>query len=147
MAKCGNCGKADATVAEIRACYGGGGTVVLYGPNESLGYAVGSNPAKPEPVTITEGFWSLDGSFYKVQESQTTGHRYGKILDAATGGWTYVPGVVRKLSEGGATPLTEDEAAEFGKLYGVCMLCGRTLTNEESIERGIGPICAGKQGW
>lgn len=26
-------------------------------------------------------------------------------------------------------------------------LCGRYLTNPESIERGIGPVCAEKSGW
>lgn len=33
---------------------------------------------------------------------------------------------------------------EIGKLTGNCCICGRTLTNEGSIEEGIGPICAGK---
>jgi len=27
---------------------------------------------------------------------------------------------------------------------GICSMCGRTLTNPESIERGIGPVCAGR---
>ena len=31
-----------------------------------------------------------------------------------------------------------------GKLSGRCCSCGRDLTDPESIERGIGPICAGK---
>jgi hypothetical protein len=26
-------------------------------------------------------------------------------------------------------------------------VCGRTLTNDGSIERGIGPICAENYGW
>ena len=26
---------------------------------------------------------------------------------------------------------------------GSCLLCGRTLTDAESIERGLGPVCAG----
>jgi len=42
--------------------------------------------------------------------------------------------------------MTVDEAARYGRLYGRCMVCGRTLTDEGSIERGIGPICASK-GW
>lgn len=32
----------------------------------------------------------------------------------------------------------------FGKLLGVCGICGRALTDDESLERGIGPVCAGK---
>lgn len=30
---------------------------------------------------------------------------------------------------------------------GKCCCCGRKLTTPESIESGIGPICAGKKGW
>lgn len=33
---------------------------------------------------------------------------------------------------------------EISKLTGVCCVCGKTLTAEESIADGIGPICAGK---
>jgi Family of unknown function (DUF6011) len=35
----------------------------------------------------------------------------------------------------------------YGYEIGRCGICGRTLTNEESRRLGIGPICAGKQGW
>jgi hypothetical protein len=35
----------------------------------------------------------------------------------------------------------------YGMEIGRCGICGRTLTREESRERGIGPICAAKQGW
>lgn len=39
-------------------------------------------------------------------------------------------------------------AAEvYGKRTGQCSCCGRALTNEESIARAIGPICASKWGW
>ena len=34
----------------------------------------------------------------------------------------------------------------FGKATGVCCICGRLLTNEWSVERGIGPICAENYG-
>ena len=32
----------------------------------------------------------------------------------------------------------------YGKLTGTCGYCGRVLEDEESVERGIGPICAQK---
>lgn len=38
-------------------------------------------------------------------------------------------------------------AKAFGLRTGVCSCCGRELTNAESRERGIGPICAGKYGF
>jgi hypothetical protein len=33
---------------------------------------------------------------------------------------------------------------EISQNTGHCCMCGRTLTNETSIEEGIGPICSGK---
>jgi hypothetical protein len=38
----------------------------------------------------------------------------------------------------------EAAAALHGKLSGRCSVCSRDLTDPESIERGIGPTCAGK---
>ena len=38
-------------------------------------------------------------------------------------------------------------AALYGHAIGKCGICGRTLTNDESRSRGIGPICAQKWGW
>jgi hypothetical protein len=38
-------------------------------------------------------------------------------------------------------------AVAFGKAWGICTVCGRTLTDDQSIARGIGPICAEKYGW
>ena len=37
-----------------------------------------------------------------------------------------------------------EAAKRIGMLTGNCCVCGRTLTNEGSVEAGIGPICAGK---
>ena len=37
-----------------------------------------------------------------------------------------------------------EAAKRIGLLTGTCCVCGRSLTNEGSIEAGIGPICAGK---
>jgi len=48
-----------------------------------------------------------------------------------------------------ATLINDPKAAAeaYGKETGVCCICSRTLTNQESIDRGIGPICAEKFGW
>lgn len=37
-------------------------------------------------------------------------------------------------------------AVAYGRSTGTCCLCGRELTDAESVKRGIGPICAGKWG-
>lgn len=38
-------------------------------------------------------------------------------------------------------------AIRYGMEIGRCAICDRTLTNPESIARGIGPICAERVGW
>lgn len=35
----------------------------------------------------------------------------------------------------------------YGREIGACGICGRTLTDPDSIAAGIGPVCAGKAGW
>lgn len=44
-----------------------------------------------------------------------------------------------------ADPLAE--AIAYGKQTGNCAICGRFLENKESVDRGIGPICAAKYGF
>lgn len=34
--------------------------------------------------------------------------------------------------------------AESGRETGICLMCGRELTDPASIAEGIGPVCAGK---
>ena len=38
-------------------------------------------------------------------------------------------------------------AARYGLEFKKCGICGRGLTNDESRERGIGPVCAERHGW
>ena len=106
-------------------------------------------PVAPAPsvpaVTITDGFYELDGTAYKVQLNQSGTRLYGKKL--VDGSWEFVQGIVGVLTRGGAVALTEELAASLGQLYGACVICGRRLTDEVSIARGIGPVCLTKQGW
>jgi Family of unknown function (DUF6011) len=44
-----------------------------------------------------------------------------------------------------ADPMAAAEA--YGKEFKRCCICNATLTNEESMQRGIGPICAANFGW
>ena len=53
---------------------------------------------------------------------------------------------VRETIMGAASdPL--NAAIRYGKVSGSCSCCGKELTVKESIERGIGPICAKKFDW
>jgi hypothetical protein len=60
--------------------------------------------------------------------------------------FVYAPAAIHALSE--ETRMSGDVASHFGKLYGVCCVCARVLTDEKSIAAGIGPVCASKlEGW
>ena len=48
--------------------------------------------------------------------------------------------LLARLRDGDA----EEVFAEFGKRFGRCCMCGRELTNQQSVEDGIGPICKQK---
>lgn len=125
-------------------------------------------PAVPAVPPAPEGMHRLGTDIYKVQRAiHGSGNLYAKKLTPtrdceghestgtgtvtycdgscrplteATWSFEYAPGAVRKLAED--TLLTIEEAKSFGKLYGSCAVCGRTLTDEASISAGIGPICA-----
>lgn len=99
-------------------------------------------------VEISDGFWfeQQDESvvIYKVQRSQT-GNLYAKQLVGDPGetmSWEYVGSA--PVRSGRLQQLDLETAKRFGQLYGACCVCGRTLTNEGSIEAGIGPVCATK---
>jgi hypothetical protein len=117
-----------------------------------------TNATAQTPVDLASGMYRMDETIYKVQVAvHGSGRPYAKRLvqievevdpsrvqDVTEKVWRfeYAPGMVHKLRP--EHKLTLEEAKAFGALYGTCCCCGRTLTNEESIENGIGPICAGK---
>lgn len=88
-----------------------------------------------------------DGTIIKVQVAvHGSGRLYAKRLTQGQyGEWEFVyeAGLINRIRP--EWKLTLAEAQQFGKLYGVCCVCGKTLTNEESIAAGIGPVCAGKE--
>lgn len=115
-----------------------------------------SNMAKPRAglpgprPELTDGMYKTDAGIFKVIHGVNgSGRQYAKLLvvdeDGKTVRFTYALGAIRKLTEADAMSL--EDAKAFGALYGVCCVCGRTLTDEESIAAGIGPVCVGKGGW
>ncbi|GAA0955750.1 hypothetical protein GCM10009560_79550 [Nonomuraea longicatena] len=102
-----------------------------------------TNPAKPVQI-VEAGFYKLGEKYFEVRESKA-GRLYAvEIYQSASGGATsdYAPGIVRLLKP--ENLLTLDEAKVFGKETGSCCICRRELTNPESIESGIGPVCASR---
>jgi hypothetical protein len=92
---------------------------------------------------VSEGWYMVDKTPWKVQHNLQHTGIYAKRLTPE--GWEFVPGGLRTIAEKGE-PMTREMAAEYGRLYGVCGVCGRELTDETSIEAGIGPVCSGRLG-
>lgn len=91
---------------------------------------------------FSDGMYRMpNGDIVKVQRAVNgSGNLYAKRLDTTAGSFGYVPGLIGRVRANGER-MTLSEAKEYGKLYGMCIVCGRTLTDETSIAEGIGPIC------
>jgi hypothetical protein len=122
-------------------------------------------------VAVGEGMYKMDDVIYKVQVAHHgSGHLYAKQLkitpaekclcsdlqgvmctpcrngtNAARGSFVRASGVLTRLRP--EHKMSLKEAKQFGALYGFCVRCGAILTDEVSIEAGIGPVCAGKDDW
>lgn len=144
---CGNCKQYHPTVQEVRTCHTG----AVASDRLIDGYATMSVPdytgnwSSKSAEPVSEGIYIKDDTVYKAIESQN-GRMYAKELvvedEFGTTSWNYAPGAISRLSL--EDKATLERAAQYGKITGVCAMCGRKLTNEESIERGIGPICLEK---
>ena len=142
MAICGKCKARDVSVDHVKACYSTCNTVEV----------VVSVPADIRPVTEDGMYRTSDTVIYKVQWNQSKTNLYAKVLvhsedpeGEADAHFEYAPGALRHLTA--ADKMTLEQAKNYGALYGTCIVCGRTLTDERSIEAGIGPVCAGKGFW
>lgn len=92
----------------------------------------------------TPGYYLHGEDVYQVVLTKDKSRTYAKrmVIDGNKGRWEYAPGVGALLAD--MVPLTAEAAGALGQVTGVCMICGAELTNPESIERGIGPICASR---
>lgn len=119
--------------------------------------AAGKAPARHNaPEVEADGMYRHPetGDIYKVQIAHHgSGKLYAKILvkldepEIKRGKEAHYEFVMARGAIMTLKPewrLTREDAAEFGHLYGCCIRCGAVLTDEASIERGIGPDCAKK---
>lgn len=105
------------------------------------------------PVVTEDGMYRTpDGQIYKVQVAlHGSGRLYAKKLvelavprvlkndKIRTHDFEMEPGAIVRLTP--AMKMTREEAMEWGKLYGTCCRCGLSLTDEASIDRGLGKVC------
>lgn len=110
---------------------------------------VATAPATTTLPVVAEGRYALetpDGAkFYKVSrptEGKWAGYTF---LDAqASDEFWPIKAVASKVAILTAIAADPDALARYGRLLGVCGVCGRTLTDAESRAKGIGPVCEGK---
>ncbi len=98
--------------------------------------------APDKKVGLEVGYYILNDNFFKVVRSPSTGNLYAKQYIDGT--WEYTSGAVYQLKKNDAQLMTLEDAKKFGAIYGTCVVCGRTLTAEQSVEAGIGPVCSSK---
>lgn len=109
-------------------------------PSGHYGVPGGDTRLKVRIDNVTKGKWAgwvfvKDGAEYGAER------RYGKQAP----GSTYKGEIESQLRAIAADP--QEAAAEYGRLTGRCGICNRQLEDEQSVARGIGPVCAAKVGW
>jgi hypothetical protein len=90
----------------------------------------------------------LDGVYFRVHVSQTTGRPYGAVWN----GDKFVGALddkraarsLSRMSE--ATLATAEQAAAFGKMNHRCCFCSTPIDTPESEAVGYGPKCAADRG-
>lgn len=98
-------------------------------------------PSFRAPFTpVEDGVYLYQGTYFKVVTAVESGRRYAKRFDTQTKKFSRAPGKIRELTAD--MVVSPEQAAKFGKLYGICCFCSRTLTDERSIGVGYGPVCA-----
>lgn len=92
-------------------------------------------------AALAPGTYWHDDTVYSVALSKSSGRRYAKVLDVASGKLVYVSGAIYKLPAD-AQPVTVAEAMAFGLRFGRCIHCGHALETKDSVLLSIGPVCA-----
>lgn len=89
-----------------------------------------------------------DLRFYKV-DTPTEGRWAGHVfVDVQASDDEYpVRGAARSVVLAKIADDPAEASARYGREIGRCGICNRTLTDEESRARGIGPVCAKNNGW
>jgi len=95
------------------------------------------------PAELEAGMYRNDRGIFKVQRAvHGSGLMTAKRLDVEAQRFVYQGLATRFVTH--ADRMSVEQAVEFGRIYGFCVRCAATLTDEESIERGMGPVCAEK---
>ena len=102
----------------------------------------------PKPVTEAGMYRKPNGVVYRVRISKKSGFPYAEKMVPGLYGkvkFEYTAYEIKTITAD--MRMTVEEAGKVGAQYGACCVCGRTLTDTTknmSVQKGIGPVCAGK---
>lgn len=109
----------------------------------------------PQPIIRVAGFSFMPADPQRakpenakaifVNTAERNGKYLGKVLHGRFMPYGITGDVHAKILRAIEDPYTA--AVEYGRLTGRCSICNRTLSNEESVKLGIGPVCRAKFGW
>lgn len=168
--KCGHCKDEHETVAQVRLCSQRHPLAASepvreepprmrpVRPNEERREAMRQGlfaEVRAVADTIEEGHYAVPGEdgalrFYRVNKGAKGGRWEGRTFIEVQasddyhrlGGLKTELAVYRKIA---ANP--QEAMLAYGREIGRCGHCNRTLTDETSRARGIGPVCAKNLGW
>lgn len=89
---------------------------------------------------VADRLYEVEGEIFRTFESRSTGNLYAKIWTDE--GWEYATGAIRRIRP--EHRMTVERAKELSVRFTRCIRCGADLTNAESVERGIDPVCITK---
>lgn len=138
---------ARSTIAEAKAQ--NAPTVTVEPIEVAFGKATAAGIAHPK-LRLGEFVFSPAPATGKNPGAIYVRHSDGSYLGKVAGSRLFTvaavsPEVEREIVSVAADPL--NAAIAYGKRYGKCSVCARTLTDEASVARGIGPVCAERFGW
>lgn len=107
----------------------------------------GQGPADPRKGGVLRVYLGQQSGRNLVKRLVDTGQPHPDDPDIHLRDWEYVGGATGHKAQAwlrNARRMTLAEAKEYGRMTGSCCRCGRRLDVPESVEAGIGPVCAGK---
>lgn len=105
-------------------------------------------PYKPETTAVEDGRYAL-GTVDNPMRYRVRTHNGRVYVDhiGANEATTRVKGEQKTNILADIAKDLEAATALYGKVTGRCGICHRMLTNQASVDRGIGPDCAKDRGW
>ena len=109
--------------------------------------------AAPAPAREFEaGIYRSGDHLVRVYEGQKSGAMLVKQVDRHSDGplpedqyvsYTYL-GAASRVLDDSYVRLSMEEVGALGVASNHCLICGRRLDDPESVDRGIGPVCASR---